>query len=63
MRAPLAARREPAGDQNRQLNVQYGFEHKTWYILKQEISYTPKQRHYCTPYNMIPYHLISIILQ
>ena len=29
MRAPLAARREPAGVQNKQPNELYVFEHKT----------------------------------
>ena len=33
MRAPLAARREPAGIQNRPPNVLYVYEHKTWHIL------------------------------
>ena len=33
MRAPIAARREPVGAQNRLLNMLYVFEHKTKYIL------------------------------
>ena len=33
MRAPLAARREPAGDQNNPQEVLYVFEHKIKYIL------------------------------
>ena len=33
MRAPLATRCEPAGDQNRHLKMPFVFEHKMLYIL------------------------------